>query len=142
MKCSHCGGSLIYHPGNCLEKAALKCMACGREGRKNMESKTKRCSKCLEEKSFELFSINKSNNDGHEYICKDCMQKRMKDYRDKKAGVRRQKSPALRGLPQMQAKVARPSHTITRATPEQIIADLRRGLAIEIIDMIQEKFGL
>lgn len=108
-----------------------------------MESKTKRCSKCLEEKSFELFSINKSNSDGHEYHCKDCMKKRAQDYRDRRAGG--QKSPASKER-KMKIKRSRPDHKplpiITRATPEQIIADLRRGFAIEIIDMIQEKFGL
>jgi len=117
-----------------------------------METKTKICSKCLGEKSLELFSINKSNKDGKEYICKDCMKKRAQEYRDSRKEDRSQKSPVSRGKRHLRAgqrkaktKVRAPAKafpTVTRATPEQIIADLRRGLAIEIIDMIQEKFGL
>jgi len=122
----------------------VKCMTCGRE---NMESKMKSCSKCLEEKPLENFSINRSNPDGHEYSCKDCMKKRGQNYRDLKRDKKKvPAATARRRGESTPAKAGRwagkPSPTITRATPEQIIADLRRGLAIEIIDMIQEKFGL
>ena len=158
MKCETCGGSLIYHPGNCLEQAVVKCMACGRpaEGEGKMESIPKRCSKCLRDLPIESFHKNKTTNDGLERWCKDCKKKASQDYRSKKApasrgrshlraGRRRTKTLRVRDRSGSETKVRAPAKafpTVTRATPEQIIAGLRRGLAIEIIDMIQEKFGL
>ena len=98
----------------------------------------KKCSKCLDEKPLDEFSINQSTPDGHEYHCKDCRKKRMKEVRAIKSGRKVQRITNARRVIKENSK----SPKIMRQTPEQIISDLRRGLAVEVIELIRDKFGL
>lgn len=104
-----------------------------------MEKKT--CSKCGAEKSMDEFSINKANRDGHEYHCKDCKKEKAREARARRSGkhLRVEKKT----FPRERTVAARkPICAVTRATPEQIIAELRRGMAIDIIETIRAKYGI
>jgi hypothetical protein len=109
-------------------------MACGREGKEKMETKTKKCSKCLEDLPLESFSLNRTTRDGREYRCKECKKKQTADYREKKSLVRKK--------PKRGPKFEKEKVPATNATPDEIIEALRKGFALQIIAMIKERFGL
>jgi hypothetical protein len=105
-------------------------MACGREANE-MKGDKINCLQCGAE-----FVAKRSDS----RLCsKQCNYKYFGEHKGEK-----HKTAARNSRPQKQAQPAsrKGGPTTTRATPEQIIADLRRGFAIEIIEMIQEKFGL
>ncbi len=117
-----------------------------------MEGK-KRCSKCLEEKTKEEFHFNRSTKDGLERWCKECKRKSQQSLRDRKARrtparTKRFQKSAVKNINNIKKQEIfnkskkTGSTAIKHSTPEQIILELRRGLAIEIILMIQEKYGI
>jgi len=162
MRCEHCGGLIVddqWEPGK------LKCSMCGRrpieasrragvlsepeagpEGRKTMvTNESKRCTKCGGEKLLGEFSKNRSTPDGLERWCKDCKGKQQQDYRDKHKGGGNGK----KGLPRKYRRKTENTKDINRsvrkeplttASPEAIIAALRKGVAREIIQIIEERF--
>lgn len=116
-----------------------------------MEEKMKTCTKCNKElpATNEYFSKNKATKDGLEHWCKNCRRKKQADYRAEKAkmesmsSVRKlpRKGPVARGLlgiPIVEGKAK--ADPITTASPEEIIKALRKGVAREIIQTIQERF--
>lgn len=99
--------------------------------------KTKRCAVCKKEfpATNEYFGKRTLSSDGFEYRCKKCKNRYDKNYRkgeDKPAKKKTQRTPANRPI--------RKEPLIT-ASPEAIIAALRKGMAREIITLIQDKFG-
>jgi hypothetical protein len=145
MKCPHCGGSLIPEPGDYMNEPALKCMSCGR--RVKMEQ-MRECRKCKKEYPLTAEYFHRMG-DGFVYYCKPCRSEMQKGYKRKgkvssvvPVPNKNQRVVKTRVAKPIKRSVDLPKPVIIRATPEQIIGDLRRGFAIELIAMIQEKYGL
>jgi len=143
LKCTHCGGSIVHDPGNYASPAEIKCLSCGR---RVMETEKKTCMKCDKEflKTEDYFSKNPKNNDGFEGQCKSCRKKYFADYRKKKKNqspekLKKRKHTILSAHRKTRGRVAQSS--LTTASPEAILAVLRKGVAREIINIIEEKFG-
>jgi hypothetical protein len=99
--------------------------------------KTKVCKKCGKELAAtnEFFSKNASINDGLDRWCKKCKAKAQKDQRDKKLETPKR----IRRFTKTVS--ATPSQEpLTTASPEAILAALRKGMAREIIQLIEERF--
>ena len=107
---------------------------------------TKICSKC--KKPFpatsEHFNKNASTPDGLDYYCKHCKAESQKDrYRSRKNNPKSEKKkaekkPTRRRVAKQTGSVKEP---LTMASPEAIIAALRKGVAREIITLIEKGFG-
>jgi len=119
-----------------------------------METEKKTCIKCGKEflKTEDYFSKNPKTKDGFENQCKSCRNKYFKDYRKKK----KNQLPLLPDHPPEKLKKQRKytilpaSHKtrarvallpLTMASPEAILAALRKGVAREIIALIEKRFG-
>ncbi len=165
MKCPACGGAIIHDPGCHPFGPEDKCVNCGRrltesknpgapdhvgcraKERKIMEEK-KTCIKCGKElpKTDEFFRKNTSTKDGFEGQCKNCRQKYFEDYR---AGKRtRRKYRKLASDPAPKERTVRrgtnsmPAGPIVSASPTEIVIALRKGMAAEIVAMINERYEL
>jgi len=106
---------------------------------------SKRCSKCGGEKLLGEFNKNRTNSDGLERWCKDCKGKAQQDYRDKNKGGgngERSRPRKYRHKTESTKDINRSvrKEPLTTASPEAIIAALRKGVAREIIQFIEEKF--
>lgn len=120
-----------------------------------METEKKTCKKCGKEflKTEDYFRKSPTTKDGLEGQCKSCRKKYFDDYRKKK----KNQLPLLPDRPPKKPKKQR-KHTIlparrktrgsvtqsplTIASPEAILAALRKGVAREIIALIEKKFGM
>ncbi len=153
MKCQHCGGSMIYDPRNYPDEPSLKCMSCGREpkeGGGKMAEEKQTCIKCGNEypATIEFFNACSAKKNGLDSRCKTCMKKYNSDRRAvqgkmKPSNGRKKKSTVALHERISPATLRTPQPTpITRATPEEIIAALRKGVAEEIIQTVRERFGL
>ena len=116
------------------------------------EKKTKRCCKCKKELPVEEFHKNKSSKDGLNSICKKC---KSVYWHQKKDGtvigtplptvLNKRKKPIrqiLAGPPVCHLKTEIEKNPITRATPEEIVRALTKGVAEQIIQIIRERFSL
>lgn len=85
--------------------------------KKESAQQTKRCSRCGRELPLSAFNLSAKAPDGHQYVCKECMNLLNKESRAKKKGLKRVWSnPALSGF-----------------TPRQLIDELRsRGYQGEL----------
>lgn len=150
-KCTHCGGSIVHDPGNYASPAEMKCMSCGR---RVMEKGKKTCIKCGGEfpETEDYFRKSSANKDGFEGQCKSCRKKYFDDYRKKKKNElslppdhppqklkKQRKHMILPARRKIRARVAQ--SPLTTASPGAILAALRKGMAIEIINIIEEKFA-
>jgi hypothetical protein len=149
MKCRHCGGTLIFDEGCFPHGPEWKCSMCGRrpQGGKVMAEEKKTCIKCSGEfpKDEEHFQRSKVTKDGFEGQCRDCRKKYFEDYRKKKRGAAPKKAGGNWGrriIHHRNQNVDPPAIPTTRATPAEILIALRRGMAEEIIAMIQERYDL
>jgi hypothetical protein len=154
MKCPTCGGLIVEDQWDLTKR---KCILCGRDPdklknpdcdkEKKMEEKIKLCERCHQPfpATNEYFSKNKAASDGLEYSCKDCKKKAQQGYRDKKTKSRKSTSRDFfpHALKSVKSDPLHKSHNdpITTATPEEIIKALRKGVAAEIVKMIQEAFA-
>ena len=156
MKCDRCGGLIVddqYEPGK------RKCFNCGRrvkdpretKERMDMETTKKVCSKCLKELPLttEFFNKNANNKDGFEGKCKNCRQKYFEDYRAGKRIRAGASKPAAKKDPvskrpyrRRDLKKVDPPEPLTKASPAEILIALRKGMAAEIVEMINEKYDL
>jgi hypothetical protein len=122
-----------------------------------MEQTEKKCTKCGNgfSPTNEFFSKNKSTPDGFERWCKVCKKKAQAGFRLKKAldqdkpAAKKRREKSIKNLvpvvrkPQADLPVhGTQTGQITGASPTEIISALRKGMAAEIVSMIQEKFGL
>jgi hypothetical protein len=108
-------------------------------------NENKLCSKCGEEKLLGEFTKNRSTPDGLERWCKDCKGKQQQDYRDRHKGggngkkdrpkKYRRKTESTKNINRSVRK-----EPLTTASPEAILAALRKGMAREIIQIIEERF--
>ena len=108
-----------------------------------MEEK-KKCTKCERELSINDFYKNRAAPDGLEYWCKDCKRDRMAKYHRKKTtgnNGRKHKTEKAGAVARPTAISKSVKEPLTTATPVEIVAALRAGVAREIIGLIQEKFG-
>ena len=150
MKCETCGGSIIQELGTSQEENRLKCMACGRyvierparEREKIMDTKMKRCTKCGIEKpaTLEFFSTNNSCPDRLERWCKTCKAKAQKDHRERMLAKSKPDPKPQRKIVRRGASPS-PAPMIS-ASPADIVIALRKGMAAEIVAMINERYGL
>ncbi len=159
MRCRHCGGAIVedqWEPGK------LKCQSCGRrvadpqdpKENKIMEEK-KTCIKCGKElpRTEEYFSKNARREDGFEGQCKTCRKKYFADYcagkrvrkgakkAEKKAAGKKDTGPKIMDHRYGPKKVES-SELLTKASPAEILIALRKGMAAEIVAMIEEKYDL
>jgi len=141
MKCPHCGGSLLFEPGLFNDEPALKCMACGR--RVFMDEQKRRCLKCKKEYPLTAEYFHRMG-DGFVYYCKPCRSKMQKGYKRKSkvSSVVPVPNKNRRFVQPVRKPIDSPRNLVTRATPEEIIAALRKGVAEEIIQTVRERFGL
>jgi len=113
-----------------------------------MEQTEKKCTKCGNgfSPTNEFFSKNKSTPDGFERWCKVCKKKAQAGFRLKKAldqdkpAAKKRREKSIKNLVPVVRKPQ--ADQITGASPTEIISALRKGMAAEIVSMIQEKFGL
>ncbi len=112
-----------------------------------MEIEKKTCSKCLKElpMTAEFFNKNANKKDGLEGKCKNCRKKYFEDYRaGKRIRGESKKVPAPREP--KPKKIIKPKTgtdgSLTKATPAEILIALRKGMAAEIVAMINEKYDL
>lgn len=107
----------------------------------------KTCIKCLKKlpKTEEFFRKNSNTKDGFEGQCKKCRQKYFEDYRAGKRVRSKPNKPAGDSEPKRkyvrQANPMAPAPVIS-ASPAEIVIALRKGMAAEIVAMINEKYGL
>lgn len=103
---------------------------------------TRKCTKCKKEYPLTAEFFHRMG-DGFVHYCKPCRSEMQKSQRKGKGSVA---APThnrnARVAKSIKRSVDLPKPVIIRATPEQIIGDLRRGFAIEVIAIIQEKYGL
>lgn len=112
-----------------------------------MDTGEKTCIKC--EKPFpkteEYFRKNSSTKDGFEGQCKKCRQKYFEDYRAGKRVRSKKDKPAANPGPKRkyvrQPNPVAPAPVIS-ASPAEIVIALRKGMAAEIVAMINERYGL
>ena len=162
MKCKHCAGLIIHDPGCFPNGPTDKYSNCGREVKPMDEIEKKRCNKCKIEfpPTNEFFSNNKATPDGLERWCKACKKNTQADYRLKKAkernkpaAARRERNKSIRNpapiakkpqtdLPVPARQTGTQTGQLTGASPAEIVIALRKGMAAEIVAMIQEKYGL
>jgi DNA-directed RNA polymerase subunit RPC12/RpoP len=140
MKCQTCGGLIVDDQWNPGER---KCQMCGR---KVMETEKKTCIKCGKEfpATEEFFRKSSLTRGGFENQCKKCRKNYFSDYRRKKRnqpvkGPERKIRTIARAVGRPRSRAAQ--WPITTASPEAIISALRKGVAREIITIIEEKFG-
>jgi len=108
-----------------------------------MDEQKRRCRKCKKEYPLTAEYFHRMG-DGFVHYCKPCRPEMQKGYK------RKDKRSVAAPVRNRDARIAKPikrsvdlsKPVITRATPEQIVGDLRRGFAIELIAIIQEKYGL
>ncbi len=129
---------MIFDPGDSLTEATLKCMSCGR--RKKMEEKTQRCGKCKKEFPMTSEFFHRSG-DGFTIYCKPCRSEMQKANRREKFGSK-PISAKRRTIHHRNPIPDSPRIPTTKATPAEILIALRKGMAEEIIAMIQEKYAL
>jgi len=79
--------------------------------------------------------------EGFVHYCKSCRSQMQKEYKRKGKVVGDRKRRRVDHQGQKAGTVARPT-LMTRATPEEIISALRKGVAEEIIQTVRERFGL
>jgi len=119
-----------------------------------MEKGKKTCIKCGGEfpETEDYFRKSSANKDGFEGQCKSCRKKYFDDYRKKKKNElslppdhppqklkKQRKHMILPARRKIRARVAQ--SPLTTASPGAILAALRKGMAIEIINIIEEKFA-
>lgn len=112
-----------------------------------METEKKTCIKCGKEflKTEDYFRKSSATKDGFEGQCKSCRKKYFDDYRKKKKNQSPEKLKKQRKhmiLPASHKIQGRATQSpLTMASPEAIIAAFRKGVAREIIKLIEEKFA-
>jgi len=151
MKCQTCGGSIVHDLGSYASPTEMKCLSCGR---RVMETEKKTCTKCGGEfpETEDYFRKSSANKDGFEGQCKSCRKKYFDDYRKKKKNelslppdhppqkLKKQRKHTI--LPAHRKTQCRVTQSpLSTASPEAILAALRKGVAIEIIALIEGKFG-
>jgi excinuclease UvrABC ATPase subunit len=101
------------------------------------EKKMKSCLRC--KKEFEATADNffrrSAAKDGLEPYCKQCKNKMLNRSR---GAIKTQKIPRKQNT---RKPIKSTKSPLTTATPREILAALRKGVAREIIQMIEEKFG-
>jgi hypothetical protein len=112
------------------------------ERRRVMEEGKKNCTRCGNEFLLTDFSKNITSKDGLEYWCKKCKSSRQRQYREKKIKSCAAPKRAYRRRTTFRDVVVsrRQKEPLTTASPEAIIAALRKGVAKEIIQLIEERF--
>lgn len=163
MECPACRGYIIWEPKNPPFPAHHRCMKCRRpfskeeirairkaeksanpqkEGEmmtEKTEEKKKECTgPCGKEypATTEYFHKNSSAKDGLDYMCRTCKSKRAKNYY-KESKTNPSKRKERHEKPRDNGK-SRTSSRITKATPDEIVAALRKGVAMEIIKELKE----
>jgi len=101
------------------------------------EKKMKSCLRC--KKEFEATADNffrrSASKDGLEPYCKQCKNKMINR---NPGAIKIQKIPRNKN---MRKPIKSTKSPLTTATPREILAALRKGVAREIINIIEEKFG-
>ena len=108
-----------------------------------MEEKFKKCSRCGKElhPTGEFFYRDSKTKDGFQPACKKCVKAKIKESPSYKSSLKN-KGTSGNGA---KAKAVKRSgnqgpQPLTTASPEEIIGALRKGVALEICQMILERF--
>ena len=105
----------------------------------------RKCRKCQKEYPLTAEYFHRMGDD-FVYYCKPCRSEMQKGYK------RKSKVSSVVPVPNKNRRIVKtrivkrpvdpPQNLVTRATPEQIITALRKGVAEEIIQAVRERFGL
>lgn len=109
-----------------------------------METTMKICSSCKKplDRTSENFNKNASAPDGFDYYCKKCKNEKQRTRYDAAEKPEKPKAKIARRKRSVTKPIGSVAEPLNFASPTEIVNALSKGVAREIITLIEHKFGI